>query len=158
MPNPDFICIGAQKAGTTWLHHQLNQHPEVWMPPVKELHFFDQQDVSRRIYLLFRKGRRKRTTINQLRRVVRGDEPRWMLTYLFTKRTPSNYTKLFYPQEYQISGECTPAYARLELEAVAKIAQLEPQPKIIYLLRNPVDRAWSQVNFFRQHIICRIDV
>lgn len=29
---PDFICIGAQKAGTTWLYEQLRRHPDVWMP------------------------------------------------------------------------------------------------------------------------------
>ena len=38
---PDFICVGAQKAGTRWLYDQLAFHPEFWMPPVKELHFFD---------------------------------------------------------------------------------------------------------------------
>lgn len=36
----DFLGIGAQKAGTTWLYAQLKQHPDVWMPMVKELHFF----------------------------------------------------------------------------------------------------------------------
>ena len=38
---PDFLCIGAQKSGTTWLYHNLKQHPQVWLPPVKELHYFD---------------------------------------------------------------------------------------------------------------------
>ena len=38
---PDFICIGAQKAGTTWLYENLNGHPDVWMPPVKEFHYFN---------------------------------------------------------------------------------------------------------------------
>src|SRR4051794_11487807 len=43
---PHFLCIGAQKAGTSWLFVQLQQHPQVWMPPVKELHFFDHLFVS----------------------------------------------------------------------------------------------------------------
>src|SRR5689334_16087334 len=38
---PDFLCIGAQKAGTSWLYQQLEPHPDFWMPPVKELHYFD---------------------------------------------------------------------------------------------------------------------
>ncbi|MCP5022399.1 MAG: sulfotransferase domain-containing protein [bacterium] len=38
---PDFLGIGAQKAGTTWLHENLSRHPEVFLPKAKELHFFD---------------------------------------------------------------------------------------------------------------------
>src|SRR5687768_12439013 len=38
---PDVIGIGMQKAGTGWLYDQLQLHPECWMPPVKELHYFD---------------------------------------------------------------------------------------------------------------------
>tara|TARA_Y100000815_G_scaffold205212_1_gene189022 strand:- start:11215 stop:12009 length:795 start_codon:yes stop_codon:yes gene_type:complete len=38
---PNFICIGAQRAGTTWLHDCLNEHPEVYVPEKKELHFFN---------------------------------------------------------------------------------------------------------------------
>ena len=38
---PDFICIGAQRAATTWLHNCLQEHPEVYLPKEKELHFFN---------------------------------------------------------------------------------------------------------------------
>jgi len=41
MCGPDFISLGQQKAGTTWLYQQLKSHPAFWLPPVKELHFFD---------------------------------------------------------------------------------------------------------------------
>lgn len=37
---PNFLTIGAQKAGTTWIHRMLSQHPDIYMPKVKELHFF----------------------------------------------------------------------------------------------------------------------
>src|SRR5438094_376898 len=37
---PDFLCVGAHKGGTTWLYQQLDSHPDFWMPPVKELHYF----------------------------------------------------------------------------------------------------------------------
>lgn len=37
----NFFCIGAQKAGTTTLHNILIQHPEIYLPPKKEAHFFD---------------------------------------------------------------------------------------------------------------------
>ena len=40
-PGPNFLCIGAPKAGTTWLHTHLARHPHIWLTPQKEMHFFD---------------------------------------------------------------------------------------------------------------------
>ena len=40
-PRPDFLCIGAQKAGTTWLYEKLGVHPQVAFPGRKEVHFWD---------------------------------------------------------------------------------------------------------------------
>jgi hypothetical protein len=39
-PRPNFLIIGAQKCGTTWLFEQLRQHPDIFMPEVKDLEFF----------------------------------------------------------------------------------------------------------------------
>ena len=41
MKNPDFLILGAQRCGTSSLHHWLSQHPDIWLPDEKELHFFD---------------------------------------------------------------------------------------------------------------------
>jgi len=38
---PNLLVIGAQKGGTTWLHHCLDFHPSVFMSKIKELHFFE---------------------------------------------------------------------------------------------------------------------
>jgi hypothetical protein len=37
---PEFLILGAQKCGTSWLHRHLSRHPELWLPPQKELEFF----------------------------------------------------------------------------------------------------------------------
>jgi len=47
---PDFLCVGAQKAGTSWLYRQLEPHPDFWMPPVKELHYLDQLNRMKRFH------------------------------------------------------------------------------------------------------------
>ncbi|MFT6216467.1 MAG: hypothetical protein ACJAS3_002880 [Roseivirga sp.] len=47
MNNPNFLCIGASKAGTTGLHEQFMKHNEIWVPFVKELHYFDHKEVKR---------------------------------------------------------------------------------------------------------------
>ena len=40
--HPDFLCIGAPKCGSTWLHQLLQSHPQVFLPDqIKEVHFFD---------------------------------------------------------------------------------------------------------------------
>lgn len=41
MTIPDFLGIGAQKAGTTWLYEHLRPHPDLFLPDTKELHFWD---------------------------------------------------------------------------------------------------------------------
>ena len=41
MTMPNFLIVGAQKAGTTSLHYYLKQHPQIYMSPRKEPHFFE---------------------------------------------------------------------------------------------------------------------
>ena len=43
---PNFFIVGAQKAGTTSLYHYLNQHPQVYMSPRKEPHFFEGMHIG----------------------------------------------------------------------------------------------------------------
>jgi len=43
MASPNFLILGAQKAGTTWLADMLRQHPDIYLPPEKELHFFNKR-------------------------------------------------------------------------------------------------------------------
>ena len=45
---PDFLCVGAQKGGTSWLYRQLEPHPDFWMPPMKELHYLDNLNRTKR--------------------------------------------------------------------------------------------------------------
>ncbi len=46
---PNFIGIGAPKAGTTWFFRCLNDHPEVFMAPIKETNFFDYANIEGRL-------------------------------------------------------------------------------------------------------------
>lgn len=43
---PNFLCIGAQKSGTTWLYYNLKEHPQIWLPLYKEIHYFDEIYVN----------------------------------------------------------------------------------------------------------------
>lgn len=46
MTKPNLLVIGAQKSGTTWLHHYLNKHPSIFMSKNKELSFFDNKILN----------------------------------------------------------------------------------------------------------------
>lgn len=48
MPLPNFLCVGAQKSGTTTLHDILVQHPNIYLPEVKETKFFQRDDYYNR--------------------------------------------------------------------------------------------------------------
>jgi hypothetical protein len=44
---PNFFIVGAPKSGTTSLHDYLNQHPKIFLPSIKEIHFFDISDTRK---------------------------------------------------------------------------------------------------------------
>jgi hypothetical protein len=155
---PDFICIGAQKAGTTWLYESLSRHPGVWLPKEKELHYFDEKrGVDRRLFDVVRgRGTEGRRWRRQARRRWKGyvnDFPRidpsqfkWDFRYYLGRPDDEWYASLFRPEPGQVCGEITPDYSILSNEKVEEIAGLMPDVKTILLLRNPIERAWSHAN------------
>ncbi len=54
-----------------------------------------------------------------------------------------------------LRGEITPSYTMLHLHDVARVQRLAPPLKIILLLRNPIDRAWSQIRHDWAHGVLR---
>ncbi|MBA3386966.1 MAG: sulfotransferase domain-containing protein [Chthoniobacterales bacterium] len=156
----DFMCIGAQKAGTTWLYEMLRRHPQLWLPPLKELHYFDRsQSYSSNNFLLsdrpferlFSPAKPNREFRQQLRRVLRAAwVNRSSATLLWAVRFGSGvvndewYRSLFAGTSL-IRGEITPSYTMLDSHDVARVQRLAPQLRVILLLRNPIDRAWSQI-------------
>ena len=68
----------------------------------------------------------------------------WYLRYALLPRSDAWYGSLFRPGQAQLSGEISPEYACLGDETVRRIRALMPNLRVIYLLRDPVERAWSQ--------------
>ena len=147
---PDFICIGASKAGTTWLYEQLRTDPHIWMPHVKELHYFDREEVPRYASLLLKRSVYGHVMRKALLEGIGQGRLSWALRYLFKARTMERYQDLFVEAGERLAGEVTPAYARMPAERIAQVAAHYPDLKIIYLLRNPVERIWSHLNMVRK--------
>ena len=146
---PDFLCIGAMKAGTTWLYQNVQHHADVQMPPYKEIFYFHDVPPWPTITQIFlgknpaRRRRARRVLINHWRSDPQNTA--WYLRYLMLPRTDRWYASLFRREEGKVAGDVTPTYARLDRGSVAEIHALLPDAKIIYLVRNPIRRTWSQV-------------
>ena len=139
MTLPDFIGIGAQKAGTSWLARNLAAHPQIWVPPLKELHFFDRPPNWR----------------DPIRRYVDSDADgvpsrgsAWDLRYDRHPRDRAWYEALFEPAPGQVCGEVTPGYAALDDSDVDRVARLLPAARVLFFLRNPIERTWSQTMMY----------
>ena len=142
---PDFIGIGAQKAGTTWLARNLAPHPEIHMPR-KEVHYFDRKmrDRSNAVTRFFGKTRNDEQWRRQVRRipsqVMRNpslEELRWNYRYYLRPYDDKWYAQVFEPKKGKVSGEITPAYSVLDRDKVAHVYGLMPDARIIFFMRNP---------------------
>ncbi len=120
MTLPNFLIVGAAKAGTTALHTYLQQHPDIYLTPNKETNFFAFEGID-----IDFQGT--------------GDEAlkEFSITDLET------YLRQFVAvtQESAI-GEACPLYL-YDPEAPKKIHHYIPDCKLIIILRNPVDRAYA---------------
>jgi hypothetical protein len=155
-----FMCIGAQKAGTTWLYEVLRDHEEIGLPPIKELHYFDNLYLNEKHY-----GQRIRalTRVSQkylnvlLQTGLDPFSPKghslpearrfYELIDFFAIRCDEDYLQYLerYSSGKRAFGEITPSYALLPVEGFRRIHELIPNVKIIYILRDPVARYWSQI-------------
>ncbi|MUL37298.1 sulfotransferase family protein [Gloeocapsopsis dulcis] len=116
MTLPNFLIIGAQKAGSSWLAHNIRQHPDVFMP-TKEIHFFD-----------------KEFNFNQ------GIQ--WYKKY-FTeasneKAVGEKTPDYLWVDNHYMEGDLPNIHNRIH--------KILPEAKLILVLRNPVQRAISAVN------------
>lgn len=126
---PDFLGIGTARSASTWLHSRLSQHPDVYLPELKELHFFNEP---------------------------RDHEPchvsgaRWSRPVYFDLDKPESwrwYSAQFLAAGSRLKGEITPDYSTLSKARVAEVYKHLPDAKIMLLIRNPIERAWSGLRY-----------
>ena len=124
---PNFLVIGAAKAGTTSLHDYLRQHPEVFVAPVKEPRFFayDGRPLP-----------------------AGGPGLDWIHDATVTDVTA--YEALFDDAGgARARGEASPLYL-YSVHAAARIAARVPAAKLVAILRDPADRAFSHFLHLRR--------
>ncbi len=162
----DFIGVGAQKAGTTWLFERLSELPDFSMPIIKEFHYFDRNKTylspSRLTEAKLSKRMMKMawwfSSIKHIGSKLREGKIRnwfdflWIIKWFFSDYADGWYLSMFKGLN-GISGEITPSYSMLAEEDITRMYKINPNLKLILLLRNPVDRAWSHY----RHSIKSID-
>jgi len=116
---PDYLIIGEHKCGTSSLFRYMLEHPSFLPPGKKEINYFNRE---------FKKG------------IL------WYRSYF-----PTFLYKLYYQRKNKtktITGEATTNYLHSQDEVIFRIKKLLPSNKFIAILRNPVDRAYSQYNMY----------
>lgn len=133
---PNFIVVGANKGGTTSIYHYLKQHPEVYLSPIKEPHFFSTDIDVRQFKKEFAQNK-----MQDIEKYVSGDmEQEYHAAFV---RDLSQYQRLFKNVRNQKAiGELSTSYLYSQ-KAAEEIHALIPDCKIIICLRNPIERAYS---------------
>lgn len=161
------ICVGAAKAGTSWLYRHLQRHPDCHLRSVKELHYFDTLESGRLAHVAARLDQRiarmEAAPIPEapadLRRAERALRDAWAWREVLAQGDGSagldayrRYLTAGAGEGRRLVGEVTPAYALLPAPRLEQIARLGEALRVVYLLRDPVGRLWSQARMAARRI------
>jgi hypothetical protein len=157
---PSWLCIGAQKAGTSWLYQQLRLHPQLWLPPVKELHFFDylfvpevrewagwhiRKEITKKLKWHITNTQGKVTDLEYIH-------------YLSSICTREMFTLPWYKMIFsypgargKLCGDVTPEYCMLPKSGITYLLHCMPNVKIIYIIREPTERALSHLRMLAEY-------
>jgi len=157
MDGPSFLGIGPPKTATTWLSSSFRIHPDVDMPPMKEIGYLWERSFlknhtninlifsghwfyhARRTYLI-------RALFRQTQNLFSAEFDReifqWNLRYAFRPHSYQWYASLF--KKGAISGDITPKYCELGIEDIKDFHKYFGSLKILLSVRDPVEREWSR--------------
>ncbi len=137
---PTFFLVGAPKAGTTSLYHYLDQHPQVYMSAIKEPHVFAAEVREENFDPELRRGIARDT--RGVREFLSGSMRRKRFSGIVADW--EGYLRLFADAGAELAlGEASACYL-WSPTAAERIAGRIPDAKILVMLRNPAERAFSQ--------------
>ncbi|MFQ1700541.1 sulfotransferase [Loktanella agnita] len=162
MPDPTVLfCVGATKAGTSWLYRYLHDHPDCALPAVKEAHYWDTFDpeVRERQVSAFRIRLRE---LRILREDATAAGRGWQVQNV--KRRMRDMKRLIAAvdghrtgdaayhdwltargEDVRLFADITPNYATVPDEMLTRMLALSPRVKVLFLIRDPLDRLWSHI-------------
>ena len=158
MPEKLFILgVGCQKGGTTWLQLQLAEHPAINMGFTKEYHFLDFLHSPK---AHARRGKKLEQLMSRELGTELSREGQQYLASFYQDR--ENYFNYFDDlikrgETTRITGDITPSYCALSKELLHytrnQFEDRDFKVKIIFVLRDPFDRIWSQIRMRRKRVL-----
>ncbi|MDJ0859628.1 MAG: sulfotransferase [Dinoroseobacter sp.] len=149
--------IGATKAGTSWLQFYLERHPEVHLWRHKELHYFDALDHGRVMETIDQLCEKRGAYRARMKSASEKDQVRLRRDveeidrYLGLIGRGEENAKAYVAflkkgrKGAKVVGDITPAYALLSEARLKMMAGLAPVTRFLYVLRDPIDRLWSNI-------------
>lgn len=147
MVAPSLLCIGAQKSGTTWLYDNLACHPDVWLPPLKEIHYFNRLCMNKEL-LGYWELPNARGVGRYKDALLKGNlsNLKWLSNYYSYGMSAQWYLSLF-DQRFtrgKKTADITPDYSTLGEDGVKyAMSVVGKETPVLFILRNPVERSWS---------------
>lgn len=151
------LGVGAQKAGTSWLHHYLANAPGVDMGELKEYHVWDALTVPELAY--FSAPPRLSGKKSSLTHRIRDALGIWRQPLTANmQRDPELYFDYFAgrlkPDGVRLTGDITPSYSALTTSTLRRIVEgfsaRGIESRAVLLLRDPVERCWSAVRMHKR--------
>lgn len=152
------FCVGAAKCGTSWLHTYLRGHEACYLRSIKELHYFDALDGVGDGGHIKRASKRLADARAKLESHPEPETNTWLPMLIsdleewlsrFDGRTANDSAYLdfigYRREPAQIIGDFTPAYGQVSSAMLKHMSGLCEQVKFIFLMRDPVDRLWSNI-------------
>ena len=150
------FCVGATKAGTSWLYRVLARHEECHLRSIKELHYFDMLEFG----TVNRHRKREAAHLAALqaerdaggpfgpqRKRMLKDTEDW-LSVIGRDGADLDAYRAYLAEgrgAKHVLADITPAYALLPVARLAAMAKMAADVRFLYLMRDPVSRLWSQV-------------
>lgn len=154
MINRLFLSVGAMKAGTTWLYEQLRHHPEIFFTPEKEVHYFanvggiENQLNHRKRLLKLKAVLEKFGKGNPVFIAENIEVIDWYVNYAGAKQIDDEwYQNLYKNAGSRVCSDFSNLYCQMELDGWERVRKVAKNIKVIYTLRNPIDRIWSHYKF-----------
>ncbi len=163
------ICPGATKAGTSWLYRWLHDHSACHLRAVKELHYFssfDSAELAKKTavfesqvarYQAERDAAVASNTDWKIRNMTRriGDTGDLIAALNGDRTGDAGYARYLTQSapDGAIVGDISPAYAILDDATLARMASLPFRVKVLYLVRDPLERLWSHVRMHAKRFL-----
>lgn len=154
---PDFLILGPQRTGTTWLAENLRKHPEVLMSYPKEIYYLSRLNGNKKSF--YTEKLIKSFELKKIKLIWKSflqfvyvdiyrtkyytkDDIRWYLSF-FKVPSTSFYNKKNKFLNRIVRGEATATNITIDEDIIHEITKINPDLKCIIIVRHPVSRAWS---------------